>query len=258
MRHSMAWPWRRTSSWVKRQAVALRDADLLAHQVDAADHLGHRMLDLEPGVHLDEVEFAVLVEELDRAGAAIAHVGHRLGDDAAHLRALLGRDDRRGRFLDAPSGGGAGSSSRARRGGSPCPRRRRTPGTRCGAGRRDISPCRRSASPNAALASDEAWLIRLSSSSSARDDLHAAPAAARRGLDQHRIADLGGDLLGLGDAVERAGRAGDQRQAELRGGALGLDLVAHDPDMLGLGPDPDQVVALDDLGELGVFADRKP
>ena len=28
-------------------------------------------------------------------------------------------------------------------------------------------------------------------------DLHAAPAAARRRLDQHRIADLGGELLGL-------------------------------------------------------------
>ena len=109
------------------------------------------------------------------------------------------------------------------------------------------------ASPNAALASDAAWPIRLSSWSSARHDLHAAPAAARGGLDQHRIADLGGDLARLLDACERAGRAGDQRQAELRGGALGLDLVAHDADMLGLGPDPDQVVALDDLGELGVF-----
>ena len=71
------------------QAFAGGDADLLAHQVDAADHLGHRMLDLEPGVHLDEVEFAVLVEEFDGAGAAIAHLGHRLGDQRAHSCALL-------------------------------------------------------------------------------------------------------------------------------------------------------------------------
>ena len=50
--------------------------------------------------------------------------------------------------------------------------------------------------------------------------------------------------------------AGDQRQAELGGGALGLDLVAHDPDMLGLGADPDDVVALDDLGELRVLGEE--
>ena len=87
----------------------------------------------------------------------------------------------------------------------------------------------------------------------ALDHLHAAPAAARRRLDQDRIADVRGERLGLGDAFERAFRAGDQRQAERRGGALGLDLVAHRPDMLGLGADPDDPVALDDLGELRVF-----
>ena len=35
------------------------------HDVDAGDHLGHRMLDLDAGVHLDEVELAVLVQELE-------------------------------------------------------------------------------------------------------------------------------------------------------------------------------------------------
>jgi hypothetical protein len=56
----------------KRQRRAGGDADLLAHQVDAGDHLGDRMLDLQARVHLDEVELAVLVQELDRAGAAVA------------------------------------------------------------------------------------------------------------------------------------------------------------------------------------------
>ena len=85
------------------------------------------------------------------------------------------------------------------------------------------------------------------------DDLHSAAAAARRRLDQDRIADLLGELVGLGDAGQRAVGAGHQRQAELGGSALGLDLVAHDPDMLGLRADPDDVVALDDLGELRIF-----
>ncbi len=76
------------------------NADLFAHQVHAADHLGHRMFDLEPGIHLDEVEFAIFIKELDRAGAAVPLVGHRLADDLAHVRALLGGNDGRGRFLD--------------------------------------------------------------------------------------------------------------------------------------------------------------
>ena len=85
-------------------------------------------------------------------------------------------------------------------------------------------------------------------------DLHAAPAAARGGLDDHRIADLLGDLRRLDGIGDRAVGARHQRQAELAGGALGLDLVAHRADVLGLGADPGDVVRLDDLGELGVLA----
>src|SRR5215470_4943338 len=41
------------------------------------------MLDLDAGVHLDEIELAVLVEELDRADAEIFELLHRLGDRPA-------------------------------------------------------------------------------------------------------------------------------------------------------------------------------
>src|SRR5690606_41496265 len=60
---------------------------------------GHRMLDLEPGVQRDEVELAVLPQELDSSRAAIAHVGHGLGDDPAHPIAFFGGDHRRRSFL---------------------------------------------------------------------------------------------------------------------------------------------------------------
>ena len=82
-----------------RQRLALRDANLFAHQVKAGDHLRHGMFDLKPGVHLDEVEFAIFPQELDRARAAIAHVGHRLRAGAADAFALGRRQDGRGRFL---------------------------------------------------------------------------------------------------------------------------------------------------------------
>src|SRR5204862_6743604 len=54
------------------ELLAGRYADLLLHQVDARDHLGHRMLDLDAGVHLDEVELVILEQELEGADAAIA------------------------------------------------------------------------------------------------------------------------------------------------------------------------------------------
>src|SRR5690606_41494354 len=55
-----------------RQLLAGGDHQLLADQVDAGDHLGDRVLDLDPGVHLDEVEAPVLEQELEGAGAAVA------------------------------------------------------------------------------------------------------------------------------------------------------------------------------------------
>ena len=76
---------------LQRQRRAGGDADLLADEIDAGDHLGHGMLDLNARVHLDEIEAAVLVEEFDRAGAGILQFAHRLGADLADLAALRRR-----------------------------------------------------------------------------------------------------------------------------------------------------------------------
>src|SRR5690606_6194689 len=82
------------------QLLAAGDQQLLAHQVDAGDHLGHRVLDLDAGVHLDEVELPVLVEELEGAGTAVADADAGLGADAADALAHLRGDARGRRFLD--------------------------------------------------------------------------------------------------------------------------------------------------------------
>ena len=78
-----------------------RDADHLFDQVEPGHFLGHRMLDLEPGVHLEEVERAIRRDDqLDRPRAIISHrrgEGDRL---LAHRLAHFGRDERRRRFLD--------------------------------------------------------------------------------------------------------------------------------------------------------------
>jgi hypothetical protein len=58
------------------------------------------MLDLHPGVHLDEIEFAILVEEFEGAGAAVADAATGLGAAFADPLALLHRDPRGGGLLD--------------------------------------------------------------------------------------------------------------------------------------------------------------
>ena len=73
----------------ERQRLARGDADLLLDQVDAGDHLGHRVLDLDAGVHLDEVVLAVAVDdELDRGGVGVVGLQDQPAGRLAHrLRA---------------------------------------------------------------------------------------------------------------------------------------------------------------------------
>ena len=81
--------------------------------------LGHRMLDLDPRVQLEEEELAPGDDELGRAGAAVVD---RVGEPERRLAELAPelRVDRRATATPrAPSGAGAGSSTHARRGRSP-------------------------------------------------------------------------------------------------------------------------------------------
>ena len=84
-------------------------------------------------------------------------------------------------------------------------------------------------------------------------DLHAAAAAAGGRLDQHRKADRLRDRHRVVVGPDRAVGAGHHRNAEPLGGALGLDLVAHDADVLGLRADEMQIVLGEDFGEAGVL-----
>jgi hypothetical protein len=58
------------------------------------------MLDLDAGVHLDEVELAILIEKLEGARAAIADPLAGVHAGLADAAALRRRDAGRGRFLD--------------------------------------------------------------------------------------------------------------------------------------------------------------
>ena len=81
------------------------DAQLPFDEIEAGDHLGHRMLDLEAGVHLHEVERPVARErvggdELDGSRADIADCARGGNRRLAHRAAMLRLHPRRRRFLE--------------------------------------------------------------------------------------------------------------------------------------------------------------
>ena len=100
MRHSMAWPEEGDVLLLERERGAGGDADLLEHEVDTGNRLGHRMLHLQPRVHLDEIELAVLVEELHRAGAAVLDLAHGRRHRLADFLACGVVERRRGGLLE--------------------------------------------------------------------------------------------------------------------------------------------------------------
>ena len=81
--------------------MAGRHPDLLVHEIDAGDQLGDRVLDLETGVHLQEVEVLVAVdEELDRASPGVIHRLGRCHRRLAHTGAQIVVEEGAGGLLD--------------------------------------------------------------------------------------------------------------------------------------------------------------
>ncbi len=70
-----------------RQLRTAGDLDHLLHEIDAGDHFGDGVFDLDAGVDLDEIEFAahLVVEIFDRAGAPVVDLA-REGDRAGAER----------------------------------------------------------------------------------------------------------------------------------------------------------------------------
>lgn len=70
--------------------LACSDTQLLFDQVNAGDHFGNRMLNLNTGVHFDEIELAVLEQELKGTRSTIADIDTRfsatLADVATQFR----------------------------------------------------------------------------------------------------------------------------------------------------------------------------
>ena len=224
-------------------------------QVDAGDQLGHRVLHLEAGVHLQVEELTVLVEELDRTGIdVIAARGHGYGG-LAHRGDDLGVD---------PGGRGLLDQLLV------AALRRAVPGAQVhvvAVGVRDglhldVARLGEVALHVGLVAAEVGQGLALSRLERSRrligrlDHLHAAPATAVRRLDGDRVAELlaeCGDVVGAGDQL---GGAGDAVDALLLGGVAGRDLVAHHLDRLGRRADEGHARLGDAAGEVGVLGEE--
>jgi hypothetical protein len=227
-------------------------ANLLVHQIDAGDGFGHRMLHLQAGVHLDEVELAVFVEKLDRPGAGIAHVGDRGCDDRPDSLALLGVEGRRvGLFPDLLVTSLQRAVALAKMDGTALAV---TDHLHFDVARLfqillDIDGI----VPKGSARFRTRGRQRHHEVGPGARHLHAAPTAASGGLDDDRVADLVGDADRIALFRHRAFRTGHDRDAQPLCSALGLDLVAHDADVVARRSDEGDVVGGQDVGELGVL-----
>ena len=222
------------------QRLALGDAEHLPHQVQPGDLLRDRVLHLEPGVHLEEADGAVLTDqELARAGSDVARLGQDRLRGGVQPLLLLDRQERGRRLLDqllVP------------------PLQRTVPGrddhhvaVRVGQALSLHVPRPVQVPLDEALAATERRHGLTGRRLEERRDLvqgagHLEPAAAaaERRLDRDRQAVLrrkGHHRVGVGYRVRGARH---QRCTDLLGDVPGLDLVAQRVDRRGRRPDPDQ------------------
>ena len=237
----------------QRQLFAGRDPNLLLHDVQAGDQFGHRMFDLDPRVHLDEIELALFVQELEGARAAVADllagVGAARADAldqapgdagrrsfledllvaALHRAVALAQVDRIlvlvGQDLDF-------DMARVLEELLHVDRRVAEGCAGLGAGHGDRAVQRRLGMHHP----------------------HAAATAAAGGLDDHRITHRPGNLHDfLGIVGQCALGARHDRHARFAHGVLGRHLVAHQADRVGARADEDESALFDPLGEVRIL-----
>src|SRR5665213_1130154 len=235
------------------QLLAGGDRELCLDQIDARDQLGHRMFDLDARVHLDEIELAVLVEKFQRAGAAVANRAAGFDTALSHLPALLGGNSGGRGFLDdllVPALHGTVALAQADDVAIVIAQYLELDVPRAfeeflhvhrvvAEGRHGLGLGDRDRAQQRAFGVHHA---------------HAATAAAARGFDDDRIADIAGDAQVLFRIVaERAVRARYARHFLAAHDVNGRDFVTHEADGFRLRSDEGEAAFFHALGEVGIL-----
>src|ERR1700736_5788525 len=82
------------------QRMTGRDGELLCDQIQSSRHLRHRMLNLQPRIHLEEIELAAPVDEFNGSGILVSGCPRDPCGGLADGLAEVCRERRRRRFLD--------------------------------------------------------------------------------------------------------------------------------------------------------------
>ena len=247
-----------------RRRIALEppaggDVELQLHEVGARDRLGDRVLHLQPRVDLHEREaLAVgLVEELDRAGAAVARQPRQAHGGLGDLALLRGAQGRARRLLDdllVPAL--VAAVAHAER-----------PDAVVAVGHElhlDVARDGDHALHQHGRVAEALPRLLAGPLEGGRqvlrplDAAHAAPAAAGRGLDHERVPDRLAVADRRVDVLDRAAAPGRDRDAGLLGELLRLDLVAERAHDVGVGTGEDDVEPRAQLGEPGMLGDEAP
>src|SRR5262249_49507278 len=239
-----------------RELLAGGDADLLLDQVGVGDELGDGVLDLDARVHLHEVEVAVEVgQELHRPRTRVAdgqRTAHRgLADLLARLLRQVDGRSLLDQLLVAALHGAVALAEvdavpvwiadeldlRVARG--------LEVALDVDGAVLEYGLCRRA---GRLVQAREVLLLH--------DDAHAATAAARNGLDDHRVADVARDVVRVVDRVHRLDGAREEGEArrlhELPRGRLVADLLHH----VGAWADERDPLVRADLGEVRVLGEE--
>ena len=234
------------------QLLAGGDEDLLAHDVDARRLLGHAVLDLDAGVHLEEEVLAVLQQALDRARAVVADGLGRVRGDLADLLAQLLVDQRGGGLLDqllVAALDRAVALAEVDDGAVLVGEHLDLDVARVGQVALEVD----GVVGEELLALARGALEGVLELGLLQRDAEALAAAAARGLDGDRVADLLGDLLGLLERLDRVGGARDDRHAGVLHQLAGAGLGAHRLDRARGRADERDAGLLQALGERGVL-----
>src|SRR5215211_7953956 len=84
----------------ERKPLLSGDGELQMDEVEARHELGHGVLDLQTGVHLQEIEVLAVEEELDRPRVPVARLPDQAHRRRAHGFSELRVEGRRGSFFD--------------------------------------------------------------------------------------------------------------------------------------------------------------